>query len=92
VLAHATWDPPDATREERRGRRPCSVTSGVLLLWFGALLLLDCKVAFHDRGTTIDDAFNVFRYAENLVGFRWNATGMPFEGFSSTVARRKLFL
>jgi hypothetical protein len=65
------------------------VTSGVLLLLFGALLVFECKVALHHRGTTVDDGFIVFRYAENLVaglGLRWNATGTPSEGFSSTVA------
>jgi arabinofuranosyltransferase len=65
------------------------VTSGLLLLLFGALLWLACRVALHDRGMAVDDGFIVFRYAENLVaghGFRWNATGTPSEGFSSTLA------
>jgi hypothetical protein len=65
------------------------VTSGLLLLLFGALLVQSARLAFHGRGTTVDDAFIVFRYAENLVGglgFRWNATGTPSEGFSSTAA------
>jgi arabinofuranosyltransferase len=65
------------------------VTSGVLLLLLGALLAEQFRVVVHDRGTTVDDGFIVFRYAENLVaghGFRWNATGTPCEGFSSTAA------
>src|SRR6185436_9887018 len=64
-------------------------TSGLLVLLFGVLLWHTCQVAFHDRGMTVDDGYIVFRYAENLVaghGFRWNATGTPSEGFSSTVA------
>ena len=69
--------------------RARSFASFLLLVMFGALLMHDFRVAFHDRGTTVDDAFIVFRYAENLVaglGFRWNATGTPSEGFSSTAA------
>lgn len=65
------------------------VTTGLLLLLFGALLVLECRVAFHSRKTAVDDAYIVFRYAKNLGaghGFRWNATGTPSEGFSSTVA------
>lgn len=65
------------------------VRSGLLLLLFGALLLQVGKVALHDRGMIVDDGFIVSRYAENLAeghGFRWNATGTPSEGFSSTVA------
>lgn len=63
--------------------------SCVLLLLFGALLWQACQLALHDRGMTVDDGFIVFRYAENLAaghGFRWNPTGTPSEGFSSTVA------
>jgi len=65
------------------------VTSGLLLMLFAALLGQQCRLALHDRGMTVDDGFIVFRYAENLVaghGFRWNASGSPSEGFSSTVA------
>ncbi len=64
-------------------------SAGLLLLLFGGLLVHDFRLAFHDRGTTVDDAFIVFRYAEHLVaglGFRWNSTGTPSEGFSSTAA------
>lgn len=65
------------------------VTSGLLLLLFGALLWQQCQLAFYDRGMMVDDGFIVLRYAENLVaghGFRWNASGAPSEGFSSTLA------
>lgn len=75
---------------ERSARRPAVlVTTGAILLLFGALLVLECRVALHQRRMAVDDAFIVFRYAENLgtgLGFRWNATGTPSEGFSSTVA------
>lgn len=75
--------------EDREWTPAVLVTSAALLLLIGALLVYDIRVAFHNHGTTVDDAFIVFRYAENLVaghGFRWNAIGPPSEGFSSTVA------
>jgi hypothetical protein len=75
---------------EGSGRRPVVLAmSGALLMLFAALLVHDFRVALHDRGMTVDDAFIVFRYAENLnagLGFRWTTTGTPSEGFSSTAA------
>ena len=51
-----------------------------------ALLGLVLVTAWHDIGTTVDDAYITFRFAENLQhghGLRWNPGGPPCEGYSN---------
>lgn len=77
-----------ARRAEIAARIESVALHALPIVVVAAVTILAIRRVIHDRGLAVDDAYIVARYAANLgagLGFRWNASSPPCEGFTSTM-------